>query len=185
MTDNENYLLAAQLRAGEFRTSRDPELLVLAYRAISQVVPSDESAPDTKAAIQTKALHAWLGLLDLVDRNIDPNFDPNQRVFRQVSPPEQGDVVLMPGADPSLITDPVARKKYEEDIAANDEKLANIRRQTILRRIESDLAEGAVGAICSHYRAMRSKDALRNAVNELISAPERKTTLLDVIEKLD
>ncbi|RNF84212.1 hypothetical protein EER27_07400 [Lysobacter psychrotolerans] len=94
-------------------------------------------------------------------------------------------MVLMPGADPSLITDPVARKKYEEDIAANDEKLANIRRQTILRRIESDLAEGAVGAICSHYRAMRSKDALRNAVNELISAPERKTTLLDVIEKLD
>lgn len=91
----------------------------------------------------------------------------------------------MPGADPLLVQDPVARKKYEYNIAENDEKLANIQRQAIFRRIEDDIVKGTSRAICSYYQITHDKHALRRMATNLISSHERKIALLEMIEKLN
>lgn len=184
MSDNENNLRLAQLRAGEFRATGDPDKLHQAINALSQLSPETDANRATATAFDLKALHSWLSVLDLIDRHRDPAFDPNAPLFQQVSPPAVGEVRLMPGADPELIRDPVAREKYKADIAANDRKLQQARLQTRLRKLEPDVVEAVHDALCQAYRDRSKKDALTLAVNELIGNQTRKAELLEFIAQL-
>ncbi len=89
-----------------------------------------------RAAARPRAAALWLALLGTIERNIDPNFDPEDVPLRRISPPPSGDEQLPPGVDPKAIADPVARAQYEAALLKNQQKAARHRLQTHLRRLE-------------------------------------------------
>ena len=138
--------------------------------------------PDSEARtlVRSAALAAWLRLLALLDRSLDPAFDPKDVPEKLVDPPPlPGGVRLRPGADPSRIPDPAARAQYEQAIAANRAKARHYRQQIHLRRLDERMPARADAFITGSYAATpRDQEQLRAAIDQTIQDPRRKAHLL-------
>src|SRR5258706_9521778 len=91
MMENEKYLKEAHAHAKEFEAQPDPEGLSSACMALDNVVLVQEPDPKIRGRLRKEALVSWLHLLELMDRFLDPNFDPKdvpEKLFHP--PPVQG-----------------------------------------------------------------------------------------------
>jgi hypothetical protein len=183
MTQNQEYLKKADEHAKEFEAQLEPEHLREASMALDSVSLAQEHDPRTRAQVRTDCLSSWLHLLQLLDRFLDPNFDPNDVPQRLVQPPPtRGDVVYPPGADPALIDDPKARAEYEKAIAANREKAVRYRLQIQLGRLNERIPPRAEAFIHDAYTsAARDQDELGTAIETMITDPRRKAGLLKLL----
>jgi hypothetical protein len=187
MTNNEKYLKDTQAHAKDFEVGLEPERLREAYMALENVILAQE--PDTNARIQLRAtvLSSWLYLLQILDRFLDPNFNPNDVPEKFVQPPPlMGGVLLRPGADPALIDDPVARAEYEKAIAANRVKAEKYRLQVHLHRLDEQIPQRAEAFICNSYTfAPSDRDEVKAQILKMIKNPLRQAVLLKACYEAD
>jgi hypothetical protein len=183
MTENETHLKEAQADAQGFQDKREPDLLRRAYVALENVILAKEGDPGARAQLRTSSLNVWLRLLELLDRFLDPEFNPDDVPERLVQPPPtSGGVVHRPGADPALIDDPVARAQYEEAIAANKAKTTHYVLQTKLRRLDERIVPRAEAFIRSSYTSdPRDQKELKTAIDGIITNPQRRAGLLRLL----
>jgi hypothetical protein len=140
MSQGQEHLKKAQAHVAKFEAECEPEHLREAYMALENVSLVEERDPRARDQLRTDCLSSWLYLLELLDRFLDPNFDPKDVPQRLVQPPPtRGDVVYPPGTDPALIDDPTARAQYERAITSNREKTIRYRLQIQLGRLQEQI----------------------------------------------
>lgn len=147
---------------------------------LSNVVVVQEPNPETRRQLRKNCLATWLHMLQIVDRLVDPHFNPDDVPENLVQPPPTtGGVVYPPGADPALIADPAARAEYEKRIAANNKKIEGYRLQLQLSRLKERIQLAAVAFIRRSYTASADdQKELKTLVDEMIQNPARKEALL-------
>lgn len=184
MADNEKYLKEAQIKIREFETEKEAERLREAYMTLENVYLAQEYNPQIRARLRSDCLSLWLTLLQILDQNLDPKFNPDDVPQNIVQPPPLPDgTVLRPGADPAKIADPQARAEYEKAIAENRAKADNYRLQTELRRLDEQIPPRAEEFIKNSYTsADADQEELKRVVNEIIQKPERKAELSKLLK---
>ena len=184
MTDNQKYLDEARKRVKAFEAELEPERLREAYMALENVRLVMEHDPKARARVRSECLVEWLNLLQLLDRFLDPNFNPRDVPPKLAQPPPTRSGVVYPaGADPNLIDDPTARAQYEKAIQANRAKIDRYRLQTHLSRLNESLPPRAEAFIRSSYTSAKGdQKELRNAIETIIKDQKRKERLLALLE---
>jgi len=179
---NAKHLKEARTHTEDFEKTNDPETLRDAYMALENVSLVDEPDPSAQRALRTETLRLWLQMLAILDKLLDPKFDPDVAPELSVQPPPtKGGVVFPPGADPSVIDDPLARERYAKEIEANNAKIIRYNMQVKLHRLEERIPPRAEAFIRDYYTpAAVDQDELKQAVGELIENPARKQRLLQL-----
>lgn len=169
-TENEKYLKEAQTRVKEFEKESEPERLREAYMALENVVLEQEYDAKIRSRLRRECLTLWLEMVGILDRRIDPKFDPEDVPENLVQPPPTSKgVVYPPGADPALIDDPKAREEYEKAVAANNAKINNYRLQTHLKRLNEQIPPRAADFIENSYTASADdQKEVKAAIDRLI-----------------
>lgn len=183
MNENQKYLNEAREFANQFEEKPEPELLKQAYLALENVLLLEEDQPNTRDRLRADALNLWLHLIQLLDRLLDPNFNPEDVPELAIQPPptSQG-VVYPPGTDPALIDDPKARAEYKKAIADNEAKTAHYTLQTKLRRLDERITTRAEEFIRNFYTpAPGDQTELKTAIDKTIKNPHRKANLLKLL----
>jgi hypothetical protein len=183
MQQNQKYLEEAQAHAKKFEAELESERLREAAMALENVLLVQEHDPRTRAQLRTDCLTLWLQLLQLLDRFLDPNFNPEDVPTKLVQPPPtSGGVAYAPGADPALIDDPRARAEYEKAIANNRTKANHYRLQITLRRLEERIPPRAEAFIRNSYTpAPGDQEELKAAIDGIMQNPQRKAGLLKLL----
>jgi hypothetical protein len=105
------------------------------YLYLSNARKAVNSIEDPRLAMELK-----LKILQACHNARDASYDLSKPNFTiNVVPPLGSAQVTAPSMDPKYIKDPVARKKYEDDIAENDKRRAKWNHERALQRIEDDL----------------------------------------------
>ena len=179
MSENQKNLHKADAALKQFETEMDPERLREAYLALENVIVVEERDSARRSSLRRDSLDLWLHMLDLIDRFLDPQFDPNDVPELRVQPPPDSDGKTYPaGSDPTLIKDPQSRAKYEKAIAANLAKANNYRLQINLRRLNQSIPERAESFIHKSYASTpEDQKELRSAIDKIIKNPARKAYL--------
>jgi hypothetical protein len=183
MNENQKYLNEARELAKQFEDNPEPELLKQAYLALENVLVLEEDEPKIRNQLRTDSLYLWLHLIQLLDRLLDPDFNPDDVPESAVQPPptSQG-IVYPPGADPALLDDPKARAEYKKAIADNEAKTAHYNLQTKLRRLDERITPRAEEFIRNFYTpAPGDQTELKTAIDKTIKAPRRKANLLKLL----
>ena len=183
MKDNEKYLNEARAHVKEFEAELEPERLREAHMALEHVILTQETDPKTRGQLRTDSLSLWLHILQLLDRFLDPKFNPEDLPLTLVQPPlTSGDIVLRPGADSALIDDPKVRADYEKAIAANRAKAEYYRLQIGLRRLDERIPARAEAFIRNSYTSVSGdQKELQTAIDDTIKNPQRKAALLKLL----
>jgi hypothetical protein len=186
MTENQKYLKEARAYAEEFEDNLEPEMLKQSYLALENVILLEEDDPKMRSQLRADSLYLWLQLIQLLDRFLDPDFDPDDVPEGTVQPPPTSEgIVYPPGADPALIDDTKARAEYEKAIAANNAKTVNYTFQTKLRRLNERITPRAEEFIRDSYTPTPvDQKELKTAIDEVIEDPRRKESLLRLLTPL-
>lgn len=186
MDENRQFLTHAREHLLEFQQSHAPELVSDAFAALQNVFLDREPDLDARPALRAELLAAWLQLIDQIDRNLDPKFDPGDLPVLNVQPPETSDGTLYPpGADPELIDDPKKRAEYEKEIAANNAKIVHYQEQSKLRRVNTRatvLVERFLRA--SYTSDIEDRQLLRTAFDKDLHDAKRKAELRKILPTL-
>lgn len=176
MNENEKYLKEARAYVKEFEDSADADLLEEAYLTLENVLLLEEEDPIVRNQLRKEILHLWLHLIALLDRFLDPHFDPDDVPMRTVKPPPTSEgIKYRPGTSPSKIKDPTVRDAYEEAIAANNAKIAHYNLQIDLRRLEESIIPLAEAFVHNFYTPAPVDQAeLKSAIDATIKDSQRK-----------
>lgn len=180
MNNNEKFLNGARIEAKAFETEGEPERLRACYMALENVAPAQEASPESRVTVRAAALSLWLHLLQVLERTLDPRFNPDDLPDNQVQPPPTtGGVRYPPGAAPALIDDPRARAEYEQAIAANRAKADQYRLQIQLRRLDEQITPRAEAFIRHAYTCHPDdRQEVKAAILKAITNPQRQAGLL-------
>ena len=183
MNENQKYLKEAREHAREFEDKTEPELLKQSYLALENVLLLEEDDPKIRGQLRTDSLDLWLHLIGLLDRRLDPNFNPDDVPGRAVQPPPTSEgVVYAPGADPALIDDPKAKAQYQKAVADNRAKKIHYALQTDLRRLNERITLRTEEFIRNFYTpAPGDQEKLKTAIDKNIKNPRRKADLLKLL----
>lgn len=183
MSDNQKFLSESRIHAEEFETELEPERLREAYLDLENVVLDREPNSGARGQLRMDTLSLWLHLLNLLDRWLDPKFDPNVILVTLVQPPlTSGGVMYGPGADPALIDDPLARAEYEKAISDNRAKADHYRLQVYLHRLNERIPPRVETFIRDSYTpALADQNELKTAIEGGIDNQRRKEALLKLL----
>ena len=184
MTENEKFIKEAEEKIEAFKSEKEPERLRESSMALENIVLAKEHNTEIRKKMRSKSLNLWLTLLQILDKNLDPNFDSEDIPMRSIVPPPTSNGAAYPaGADPALIDDPKARAEYEKAIAENRKKTENYRLQIQLGRLNEKIPPRAENFIRNSFNdSMEDQEELRTAIEAKIEKPERKADLLKLLE---
>jgi hypothetical protein len=167
---------AAQL--AEFEQKKEPVCLQTAADLLEGVDLTQEKEAMKRLALRRETLETWLALLALIDKNLDPAFNPQDVPSTSVMPPRVGNVAYPPGVDPKSISDPQARKQYEAAIKKNQQHAEQYRLQTLLRRLDESAMPKVERFIRLSYTTVPGDQReLTETVKKLIQNPQRAEKL--------
>jgi hypothetical protein len=167
---------AAQL--AEFEEKKEPLRLQEAADLLEGIDLAKEADAMKRLVLRRETLETWLALVALIDKNLDPNFNPQDVPSVSVIPPRVGNVAYPPGADPKLIGDPQARQQYEAALKKNKEHAEQYRIQTWLRRFDQSLSPKVERFVRMSYTTVPGDQReVNETVKKLIKNPQRASTL--------
>jgi len=184
MTENEKCLKEARDKIKAFESEREPERLRESAMALENIILAKEFDAKIRKKLRADSLSLWLTLIQILDKNLQPDFNPENTpdLIAQPSPLPDG-TVLRPGTDPAKINDPKVKADYEKAIAENREKQENYRMQTQLRRLNEQIPPKAETFIRNFYTSDEAdREELKNAIDGIIQKPERKEELLNLLK---
>jgi hypothetical protein len=170
-----NAEAAVQAAFDKYSTTHDYKLLLEA-RAVSSSMNPRARGP-VLSEIDERCLRLQLKTLLAAQEARDQKYDPKapeNMVCANVSPPDSGGQPVAAGMDPKAIQDPVARKKYEDAIEANNRKNEKLRRERDLSRC----ADGAVIDIWSFVRNLPADSEGRKRASQIIDETVTDKTIL-------
>lgn len=166
-----------------FENEQEPALL---QEALETIEAAEQDAPAGDEVARKRGIARWLLFFATLDRNIDPQWDPEEVPVTGVIPPPSYGVVYSPGVDPSVIADPAARAKYEQALKAIKDYAEWYRVQLLLRRIDEramDAAGRRLSEIYTDSLADRQEFEVLLAASAINDA--RKEQLRAFIHQLD
>ncbi|HEY7393090.1 MAG TPA: hypothetical protein VH640_31510 [Bryobacteraceae bacterium] len=98
-----------------------------------------------------QALTMWFTILAAIDKELDPNFNPDDAPPESVRPRSSGAAVYPSGIDPNSIPDPEVRAEYEAALEENERKVERYRLQIRLRRIDPRATSDVERSLIRHY----------------------------------
>lgn len=137
---SQKYIFDALARADTFSLELETKLLPFLSIDLNPTEKTNglDSAWARERSDKTKLwLHAW----QRMEKEIDRNFNFNDRAFLNVSPPDK--TGLPAGVSPEAVKDPALRAQYEAAISANAEKARKYNRQHALRYIDETFSKNA------------------------------------------
>lgn len=172
------FLLVPAVRLQKFYLKRDPSVLDSVADDLQQFVAGLETKPDERRHLRGQVLETWLELLTVIDANLDPTFDEDDVPTDKAMPPRVGNTQFPPGVDPSLISDVDARREYERDIAANEQKAVRYRLQYKLRRLDERVPQALESFVLDAYTTSTAdKLELEEAIRDTIPNQRRAERL--------
>lgn len=167
---------AAQL--AEFEQKKEPLCLQAASDLLDGIDLAKETDAMKRLVLRRETLEVWLALVALIDKNLDPSFNPKDLPSVSVIPPRSGNVALPPGADPKLIADPQARQQYEAALKKNKEHAEQYRIQTLLRRFDQSMSPKVERFVRMSYTTVQGDQReLSETIKKLVKNPQRASTL--------
>lgn len=179
MSENSKLLKEVRSLIDEFEKEKEPERLREAFLILERLDLAQESNQVKSRRVRAECLIEWLTMINLLDQNLDPGFNPNDQLETRIQPPRTSSGVLYPpGTDPKFIDDPKARAEYEKAIALNREKLEKYRIQVQLIRLNEVIPSEAIIFIQSSFTSSYADKAeVKLAIEENIKNPNRKEEL--------
>lgn len=168
--------VASQLSAFEKTSLLDQ--LEEAVKVMESVSPFGPNKDMVLARTRKRKAELWLGLLVVIDKNLDPNYDKNVVIQLNLVPPPDGGVRWPSGVDPKVINDPKARAEYEAALKANREKAERYNFQLGLHRIDTRVSMDVERFVQSSYAGSESdKKELDDILNRSTLSTARKQKL--------
>jgi hypothetical protein len=178
MTENKKHLKQAQELIKAFETEKEPERLNEASMSLENVNLAQEYDLTSRHQLRAECLALHLTLLQILDKYIDPKFNPDDVPSTVVQPHLSDGRVLRPGVDPAKISDPQDRAEYEKAIAENRAKARNYSLQTELRRLNERIPPRAEEFIRNSYTSSADdQKELKTAIDEKIENEARRAEL--------
>jgi hypothetical protein len=161
-----------------FEAEREPERLREAYIDLENVILSEERDAAARAELREDCLSAWLLILEVQDRYLDPAFDRADVPPRHVPlPPE-----ISFEADPWQIDDPVQRARWEEACRSHEARIDAYRLQMDLHLLNEEIPPRVEAFIGRAYTSdPRDQAELRTAIDRIITRPQRKAALRQLL----
>lgn len=134
-----------------FRASGDTFKLREAANLIATITVRNLSHAEERQTARSTKLALWLTVLDTIDTSKDLKFDPADLPMRRVPIPDtpMKPEYLIRSAEG--IADPEVRRKYDEAVAANNEKWKRYNLQSALLKIDKELTPRAETYITGQY----------------------------------
>jgi hypothetical protein len=131
--------VAAQRITEKFAAFEQTHDAARVIEALEIVEAATRDLPAGDVAARRAVVSNWFSFLALLDRSLDPTFDPRNVPVKGVAPPPGHGVVHPSGeVDPESIPDPSARAEYIRALDANTEARRRYQVQAQLRRVEAD-----------------------------------------------
>lgn len=182
MLNNIDYLNLAAKEITAFQSKKELEHLRAASMSLMNVDLRTEIKPESRKLIRIKCLKLWMELLQIIDQNIDPKFNPNEQPVLIISPPEENGIQLRPGADPKLIKDPKLRQEYELAIEKNRKYADYFRFQKQINDINLEAQHSAEDFIRGFYSStIIDQSELKSAIDKQITNENRKMELYKLL----
>jgi len=129
----------------DFEKSKNVCDLGKGMEIVEEIWTGDTVKTDWKSSRALKT-RLWLYLLNYIEKQMDPTFDPKDEPEMNISVAELGEStmtneILFAGMDPQGIKDPKLRKKYEEALKKRDDKHIRQSFQWNLLQLREELAE--------------------------------------------
>lgn len=150
----------------EFKGNQDPSKLSGSYSAIGR----DKSLPE-----ETRA-ELYVRILIRASEYLESHPKPARTPMLNVPPPDGG----IPGEDPADIKDPIARAKYERDIAANKSLAEACTRHRILLDLQHSIM-----TYCMSFRRIKPENdkLLATYIQKQTTDPLAIKKVTDLINK--
>lgn len=165
-------------RLNDFEKTKNLDALVKASELIENMNGSKRSDLRQFRAARLRKLNLWLAVLNHIDKETDPHFNPADVPFLTVPPPSIPGVVLDSGISPKDIKDPQARRRCEEAIEQNRKKTQRYNYQYDLMKMNEKLSRKVEAYILSSYSG--SPDDVREvteSVDKYLQNEKRRTRL--------
>ena len=178
---SQKYALTALSKADTF--SLELEIKILPFVAMD-LAPRTKTDDVDSAWLKERAVKArlWLHAWQRLEREIDRNFNFDDRASLNVSPPE---ITVFPdGVTPEAIKDPTLRAQYQAAISANAEKAKKYDRQYMLRHLDKTFPAKAEQYIVRVYsQSPFNTEELKSYLNSYISDQNRRESILQQVAK--
>ena len=184
MTDNDKRLEKASELIKAFAKEKEPERLREAAIELENIDLRRIFKAKDRIKLRTKVMDMWLSIIQTIDKNLDPSFNPDEALPIKISPPPLKDgTQLPPGADPKLIDEPQARQEYEKAVKENRAKQESYLIQSQLAELNETLSTKFEAFIRRDYGVTGSeKNEVNDAIEKGIKNEERKRQLLQILE---
>jgi hypothetical protein len=168
---------AAQL--AEFEQKKNPQSLQAAADLLEGVDLDKEPDATKRLTLRRETLETWLKLIALIDKNLDPGFDPDDVPSVSVTPPPSAAGVAYPsGIAPADIPDPEVRRQYEGMRKQNQDKAQRYNLQDKLRRLDKKLTPKSERFVRLFYTTVTGDQReLSELVGNLIPNQDRAAAL--------
>lgn len=133
MTNTNQYeRISARLAA--VTNSLETDVLKVVGKELERLAEEEDVRSGTTKEHRKNVLRTWLEGLAVIDRLLDPNFDPENVPQINVMPPLG--TGLSSGASPDAIRDPTLRREYKRAIELNAQKSEHYHGQKALRDLD-------------------------------------------------
>lgn len=167
----------------EYERTRAP--LTLNEAADAAALHDQESPPDPSLALQLarQRVAGWLTILEIINHDLPPGFDPEEPPEMTVSPPpDASGAQLPPGVSPNAVKDPAARQAYIEAIEQNRTRFAEHRRASKLAEAHEVILERAEPSILdAHTTLGLPLEEIRTLVESADLRSSDRTALLGAL----
>jgi hypothetical protein len=169
-----------QEKFNEYQKNHDPAFV---YQALDTVEAAQRGTNPGDTRARRRALVLSLHFLALLDREIDPAWNPNDDPVKGVPPPVPGVPVRGTGEiDPASIPDPTMRARYEQQLKANKDYFKYHSVQFQLRRIDERATDFLKRFVNRCYTG-QSKD--REEFEAVLADPALSATRREMLRKLE
>jgi hypothetical protein len=167
---NQSTEITARLRSLDLTNNLPPALRKIRSE-IFAIPELDRQNADWKAARRIKTV-LWLKLLDRLDSLGIRNFDFSDPVTVHVAPSDRR---YDSGVDPSVISDPVVRKEYEDAIRKNYAKAVRYNYQFALKILDEQFSTETIDYVTRTYKKTSEDVAeLTGCLDSSLSSKLRK-----------
>lgn len=171
-----NQIKVADRALERFRKSKQPDHLDRAIQAL------ETGDPPAAPAQRGELAQEWLRVFEVIDRESDPHFDPDDKPLLNLPLPPG--VTGVSGMDPKSIADPAARAAYEKAIAANRAKAVKYNYQNRLRMAETRATEDFEGVLTRDYTLSNDDQAeIKSLIDSAAISSARKRALLQTAQQ--
>ena len=169
-------------RLDAYRKSGDVAELRKAAGLIAGIAVRQIADPEEREQARSTKLGLWLTLLDFIDSNKDPKFDPADMPRARIPVPDTPMKPGFPVRVPEGIADPAVRRKYAEAVAANAEKTRRYRLQKEIRQIDRELTPRAEAYITGQYpKSAKNRKDVDTAVGQFVQDPGRAAHIRSLV----